>query len=190
MEQYIVIVLLIVLALLIVTFYFSSLHKSLKFKVGLQLLTAFAITFFILAIVFNLQFHKDHQKNFQINYFDELIMKFLDDNLKIFILFPQVNYFYEQLIGTNYKTPQNRNKTLENQISMLIYSRGASVIYYIMRNKNTNEYKKSIKVIEERFNQIMQSFLKSPIFKENWYIYNSRLAGEPIRAYFKENFNL
>lgn len=190
MNNIIIYIFLVILILSLIIFYFTPLHRYDKFVVALRLITAFTILFSVLAIVTNVRFHSEHSTNMQLNNFSELMDKLLDENVKIFFAHPEMNYFYDQLMGIRYYTPSTRNKHFENQISMLIYSRAASVIYYIQLNRNRDGYKEAVKVLEGRFNDVMKTFLKSPIFRENWPIYKNRLAGEPIKIYFAKNLNM
>lgn len=170
-------------------FYFSRIHQSQKFNVYLQYLIASTIFFTVFALIFQTKSQKEQTVANGINFFTNLIKDFLDENINKFIAHPEMNYYYNQLLGLKNYGSYKRNKVLENQLSMLIFSRSASVLYYIMLNRRQKINEQMNKDLEGRFLNILDSFFQSPIFRENWYVYNKKLAGDPIRIYFKKHFS-
>ena len=172
-----------------VFYYASTLHKSKKFNVYLKFLAASAIIFTVFALFFQIRVDREQTVANGIQFFTDLIKDFLDENIKLFIENPEIDYYFKQLMGLSEEMPKKRNKLLETQISMLIFSRSASVLYYIQLNERKGVNKDINIDLESRFLNILNSFFQSSIFRENWYIYNKKLAGNPIRIYFKKYFS-
>jgi len=172
-----------------VFYYASTLHKSKKFNVYLNFLTASAIIFTIFALIFQIKADREQTVANGIQFFTDLIKDFLDENIKLFMENPEIDYYFKQLMGLSEEMPKKRNKLLETQISMLLFSRSASVLYYIQLNERKGVNKDINIDLESRFLNILNSFFHSSIFRENWYIYNKKLAGNPIRIYFKKHFS-
>ena len=179
-------VIIFILALFI-GFWYSNYYKNIKFQVFLRFLSAIAIIFAILAIVIQGLNFEESLKERNTNFFSNLTKSFIHDILELFMKYPEMNYYYNDLMGykrINLNT--NRNLTQENQISMLIYAKLASIAYFVEiygENDLTNG-------IISRTNNIMKTFLESPTFKSYWEEYDKKLAGNPVRKYLKKYFNI
>jgi hypothetical protein len=162
-------------------------HKSEKFKVFFSTMSGIAILFGIFAIVIQTLSFKENVKSKDVEFFDNLTKSFIHDILRLFIENQDMNYYYYDLMGIERINSETvRNLPKENEISMLIYAKSASVLYYIqIQNEN-----KATKGLQSRFNNIMTTFLSSPTFRGYWPLYNKNLAGDPIRVYFKKYFNI
>lgn len=180
---------LIIFTIISFIFYWKgNYHKSDKFKVFFSALGGIAVVFGIFALIIQGLSFKENIKSKNVEFFDNLTKSFVHDILHLFIDNQDMNYYYEDIMGIN---PINsntiRNLTKENEISMLIYTKASSIIYYIETEKNneiTNEIQKS-------FNNTMYRYLNnSPTFKNYWKLYNENLGGYQIQMYFKKYFGL
>jgi hypothetical protein len=141
------------------------------------------------AIYLQINYHKGDTHNNEITFFTNLMKNFLDDNIKIFIKYPHMNYYYAELMGFRYNQRYKRDYMVENQISNIIFSRLASVAYYIETSSNYSS-KEDLTELQSRFDAVIGTFLKSKIFRDNWNIYKEKLSGPPIRRYMENNFGI
>jgi hypothetical protein len=141
------------------------------------------------AIYLQINYHKGDTHNGEITFFTNLMRNFLDDNIKIFIKYPHMNYYYAELMGFKYKQPYKRDYMAENQISNIIFSRLASVAYYIETSTDYSS-KEDLSELQSRFDAVIGTFLQSKIFRDNWNIYKEKLSGPPIRRYMENNFGI
>ena len=173
--------------ILIILYWKSDYYKDDKFKVFLTLLSAVAVIFGIVALIIQGLNYYDTVKQRDTQSFSTLTKEFIHDLLKWFIDNPDMNYYYNDLMGIRYITKNTkRDLVKEHKISMLIYAKLASIAYYVQ----VNEYNELTKGIISRTNNIMETFLKSKVFRGYWEDYDKLLAGDPIRKYLKKYFNL
>ena len=187
---YIFFILLLIIIILSIVFFASNLHKKDKFKSYIKFLGGMVILFTVLSISLQAQSSKEKTATDSVIFFKNLTKELLDDTFKIFIKHKEVNYYYNQLMKLNNKTPQIRYKELESQISMIILSRAASVLYFIKVNREQATIdKKSIDDLEERFLRILDTFFQSEIFREHWRTYERTICGKTLRDYIRQNFS-
>lgn len=99
-----------------------------------------------------------------------------------------MNYYYEDLMGIR-RIDDNtkRNIVLENQISMLIFSRLAKFAIFIQQS---NDKALSSK-IENWLGHVTHTFMKSPTLRNYWITeYKPKLSGPASRKYMEDNFKL
>jgi hypothetical protein len=162
-------------------------YKYDKFRVFLTLLSAIAVIFGILAIVIQGLNYNDTVKQRDSESFANLTKQFIHETLLLFIQNPDMEYYYNDLLGIRHITKNTkRNMGKEHKISMLIYAKLASIVYYVQ----VNEYNLSTKGIISRTNNILNTYFKSKVFKGYWHDYDVKLAGDPIRIYLKKHFNM
>ena len=76
------------------------------------------------AIIIQVYTYNHQRSSEEIEKYADLSKIFLDDTLDLFIKYPEMNYYYEDLMGIkSIDSHTKRNIVLENQISMLIFSR-------------------------------------------------------------------
>lgn len=178
----------IISIIILITLYWKNdYYKNDQFKVFLTLLSAIAVIFGIIALIIQGLNYYDTVKQRDSNSFHSLTKEFIQDLLQWFIENPNMNYYYNDLMNIKHISKgTTRNYTKEHQISMLIYAKLASIAYYVELNK----YGDLTKGLVSRTNHIMNTFLKSKVFRGYWKHYDKLLAGEPIRIYMKKYFNI
>lgn len=107
---------------------------------------------------------------------NNLSSEIIDNQFLLFIEYPEMNYYYKELVGIDYNLPQRRNYILENQISMIIFCRISSIVYFIDSNKNYPIIdKKTLAMFENKFLRMLHLFFKSTIFQNNFFFYEKIL---------------
>jgi hypothetical protein len=98
-----------------------------------------------------------------------------------------MNYYYEDLMGIKaIDNNTKRNILLEEQISMLIFSRLAKFAIFIQ----TSDAETSTK-IEKWMGHVTHTFMKSPTLRYYWtHKYKPNLSGPASIKYMKDNYNL
>jgi hypothetical protein len=151
------------------------------------------ISYIYLAYISNLTFAEQlistEVSNFS-TYFDRLY----NDTINIFIGYPTMNYYYNELFNNiELNINQTRNTEMENQISNIILSNIENIINYLvsfnyfkLNNKNIAD----ISTTENKLFMILTQFFKSPIFIENWKKYKNKFANSITIEYIQTNFNL
>lgn len=186
---HIIIGMIVIFALaLIMHFWAGHYYRNNKFKTFLTLVTTITSILFSSAIIIQV-FNYNHQRSAEeIEKYSELSKIFLDDTITLFIENPEMNYYYEDLLGIK-MIDQNtkRNIILENQISMLIFSRLAKFAVFIQQADDPEITKK----IDNWLGHIARTFMKSDTLKNYWINeYKPKLSGPASRQYMKDNFNL
>lgn len=179
---------LLAFGLLFTIFYwYGEYHKSDKFKVFFSALGGIAVLFSIFAIILQTLNYKENITNNDIHFFETLSRDLIQDTLDLFIENQDMNYYYNDLIGVqriNDITIRNIDK--ESEISMLILSRFASIIYYIDQENDTSR----IKSLKNRFEKVLNTFMKSPTFRGYYILYKQKLAGPETIKYFEKQYNI
>lgn len=169
----------------------SDMYKKLKFRTFFTLLSALAVLFSILAIIIQTFNYIETTNVNDTQSYNDLAEIFYNGTFKMFLDSPDMNYYFYDLLDEKHidTYSPNRNLVKEYQMSMLIFGRCVPLIFYININKNKlNGVKKG--VIIGRFNHVLHTFFKSKTFREYWEKYDRNLAGDPIRIYFKREFNI
>jgi hypothetical protein len=163
-----------------------------KFQTYVQVLIAATIIITIYSVYFQIISYKDSVNNQEVQYFDNFYKGFLDETIKFFIGHPEMNYYYDELFynKSDYEE-RERNKELESQISIIIFSRMSSIINYINTYKKTENDERRIKIIqsEKLLLKILDSFFGSKIFSEYWRTFKNGLSNKETIDYIKAHFN-
>jgi hypothetical protein len=181
----------IILFLVIISimhFWSSNYYKNNKFKTFLTFVTTITSILFSTAIiiqVFNFNHTKDNEEIIKYNETSKIL---LDDTIHLFIEHPEMNYYYNDLLGIK-KIDQNtkRNLVLENQISMLIFARIAKFAMVV----NESDDEEITKKLNIWMGHVIETFMKSDTFRNYWINeYKPKLSGPAARIYMKKYFNL
>lgn len=185
---YIYLIIFIIIVILIISnFWVHSYYKSSKYVVFLRLTQVLVSSLFSIAIIIQVINYSQEQKRELVLRYVEESKLFLDDTLEIFIAHPEMNYYYEELLGIK-KIDANtkRNLTLEHEITMLIFAKLAKWAVYINESDKEESYKSKIWL-----DRIMDTYMKSNIFKNYWINeYKPKLAGPATLSYMSERYNL
>jgi len=163
-----------------------------KFQTYVQVLIASTIIITVYSVYFQIVSYKDSVNNQEVQYFDNFYKEFLDETIKFFIDHPEMNYYYDELFYNKSDYEQReRNKELESQISIIIFSRMSSIINYINTYKKTenDERRDKIDQSEKLLLKILDSFFGSKIFNEYWKKFKNGLSNKETIDYIKEHFN-
>lgn len=163
-----------------------------KFQTYVQVLIAGTIIITVYSVYFQIVSYKDSVNNQEVQYFDNFYKEFLDETIKFFIDHPEMNYYYDELFyNTSDYDERERNKDLESQISIIIFSRMSSIINYINTYKKTenDERRDKIEQSEKLLLKILDSFFGSKIFNEYWKKFKNGLSNKQTIDYIKEHFN-
>jgi hypothetical protein len=181
----------LVVILLTITYWKTSLGQNAKFQTYIQVLMAATIIMTVYSIYLQQVTFRETTNYNQLNNFDTNFKELLDDSLKFFIDNPEMNYYYEELFYnvSNYKE-EDRNKNLETQFTFIILSRVSNIIYsyYVYGNKFSEKTDRILQS-EATLKNILDSFFNSKIFNSQWESYKQGLATPITKQYIKENFN-
>lgn len=174
--------------IIIYHFWKGSYYRNNKFKILLTVITTFTSLMFSSAVIVQVLNYNNQKANEEIDRYNSLSKVFLDDILDIFMKNPEMNYYYNELIGVKMiDNNTKRNYVLENQISMLIFSKLAKFAIFAQETHDKDISKK----IENWMGHVADTFMKSPTLKHYWINeYKPKLSGPASRAYMEKNFNL
>jgi hypothetical protein len=146
----------------------------------------------VYSVYFQIISYKDTVNNQEVQYFNNFYKEFLDETIKFFMDHPEMNYYYDELFyNKSDYDERERNKDLESQISIIIFSRMSSIINYINtyeRTENDDRLDK-IKQSEKLLLKILDSFFGSKIFNEYWRKFKNGLTNQETVQYIKLHFN-
>jgi hypothetical protein len=183
-----IIVSIIILVSILYHFWTGNYYRNNKFKILLTLITTFTSIMFSSAVIVQVLNYNNQKANEEIDRYNSLSKVFLDDILDIFMKHPEMNYYYNELVGL--QTIDNntkRNYVLENQISMLIFSKLAKFAIFAQETHDKDISKK----IENWMGHVADTFMKSPTLKYYWINeYKPKLSGPASRTYMEKHFNL
>ena len=175
-------------AIVVYWFWNGNYYRNLKFTTLLTVVSTLSSIIFVSAIYFQVVAYYKGISNEEIDHYNGLSKAFLDDTLQLFIDHPEMNYYYQDLMGKQLIDKNTkRNYALEHQISMLIFSRLAKFAIF---SQDTHDKDISAK-IENWMGHVFRTFIKSPTLQYYWTTeYKPKLSGPASRTYMKENYNL
>lgn len=181
------------LVFLLFRYWKTNIGEDEKFKTLIALFGSLSFFFTIYSFYLQNQKELEESKAQGIRFYSDSFKDIFDDTIRFFMKYPKMNYYYRDLIYNdgNYKE-EERDKTLENQITIIIISRAGPIIRYIEDYKTTNRddfYYKEILIIEDKFKSLISSFFGSKIFTENYTKVKKGLASDLTQRYIQENFN-
>ena len=169
-------------------FWFGSYYKNLKFKTLLTVITTFTSIMFSLVVIVHVLNYNTQRANEEIDRYNNLSKVFLDDILEKFMSYPEMNYYYNDLVGIKLIDENTkRNYILEHQISMLIFSKLAKFAIFAQQTSDKEVSKK----IENWMGHVADTFMKSPTLQKYWIDhYKPNLSGPASRRYMDEHYKL
>ena len=168
----------------LIVYFKYNLHKNNKFMNIWVILTGFGTLFFAYGTFLTMKINYENSLYKKDVFNKDILSNIFNKDIELFMKYPEIDYFFAQLNGLNYEKKYIRNKTLEAEMSFLIIS-NISIIIYSIHNNFTD-----FRVIKEKTNKILNSYLKSPIFLENYFLYKKLYGSDIFNSYMKENFNL
>jgi uncharacterized membrane protein YbhN (UPF0104 family) len=177
----------LIIFILIATFFvysFFNLHENNKFMNFWQILLSFGTIFFAYSTFINMQTNAQDLLYKKDTFNKSIFVEFFNKNTELFIKYPSLDYYYAELNGLKYDHKFTRNKLQETQISFIMLSTIA-IIIYTLNNNFTNMDK-----VKEKFNLILKTYFKSQIFYENYLLYKKKYGTELFNSYMHEYFNI
>ena len=183
-----IVVSIVTLAIILYHFWRGTYYRNNKFKILLTLITTVTSIMFSSAIIIQVLNYNNQKSNEEIDRYNSLSKVFLDDILETFMEHPEMNYYYDELVGVKtIDKNTKRNYILENQISMLIFSKLAKFAIFAQETRD----KKISEKIENWMGHVADTFMKSPTLKYYWINeYKPKLSGPASRTYMEKHFNL
>ena len=184
----VIIVAVILFIFIIAHFWMGSYYRNIKFKTLLTVITTFTSIMFSSAIIVQVLQYNSQKANEEIDHYNDLSKVFLDDILQMFIDHPAMDYYYNDLLGIKaIDKNTKRNYVLENQVSMLIFSKLAKFAIFAQQTADKDISEK----IENWMGHVAKTFMKSPTLQSYWVNeYKPKLSGPASRKYMEKNFKL
>ena len=158
-----IVVSIVTLAIILYHFWRGTYYRNNKFKILLTLITTVTSIMFSSAIIIQVLNYNNQKANEEIDRYNSLSKVFLDDILETFMEHPEMNYYYDELVGVKtIDKNTKRNYILENQI-VCEYEIGP------LKDKSFSKYYKDMLVLKnipnqrEQFESKMQEYLKEGI---------------------------
>lgn len=169
-------------------FWNGNYHRNNKFRTLLTVITTLASITFVSGVFFQILSYNKQKANEQIDYYNQLSKMFLDDILEMFITHPEMNYYYNELMGKKLIDENTkRNYALEHKISMLIFSKLAKFAIVSQQSQDKDVTKK----IEGWMGHIFDTFIKSPTLQYYWINeYKPKLSGPASKLYMETYYKL
>lgn len=171
--------------LLLVMAYITNIHyKNKKFNSYLTMIESCGTFILALTIIFQVIEYNRQIKNELIIKYSEYSKIFLDEILELFMQHPELDYYYNELIGSKkINESTKRNIILEKEITMLIFSKFAKVIIYVENEQHTK--------VEVWMKRVLNTFMKSDIFKQ-YYVneYKPKFTGPALKEYMNNHYNI
>ena len=170
-------------------FWQHTYYSSSQFQIFLTYMTMISTVIFSVAFVFQIVGYQKAQAEETIKTYSDISSVFFDDILKLFIEHPDMNYYYNELVGLEKISPgTKRNRTLEHEISMLIFSRLAKFTIYYQETSDKAHSEK----IYGWVTHIMDTYLEnSPTLRHYWtHEYKPKLSGPSSRKFMAEKYKL
>ena len=173
---------------LILNLYWKSrLYTKQRFKIMLPVVTTITSTLLAIAVIFQVV-NFNHQNILEeVSQYNALSKLFIDDNTQMFIDHPEMNYYYNDLMGIKpIDSNTTRNFDLERQFSVLIFARMAKTAKYLqstdneVMNEGTETYLK----------RTMDLYTRSPTFRNYYTNCYKQIAGPAGRQYMLKNYKL
>lgn len=163
-------------------------YKTLKFQTFGPYISGVATVLICFGIIFQITSYFQQAIEDKIKVYSELNQSFLQPILDIFLQYPEMDYYYNDLFGIQKMSPNvKRNINLENQISMVIFAKIAIPAVYI----ELSEDKDMVKLTNKGLKKILDTFMKSKIFVEYYKTYfKPKIAGPVVVEYLEEHYNI
>ena len=188
-----IIIIFLIFSTIIFLFYKLKLYNSEKHKSAIQLLIGLNVIFTVYVLFKSIQIHSEDIANNDSIFFDRLMNGLLDSPITIFVKYPKMNYFYDEIyngtgIGTDIGT--DRDEYLEQIITHEILNKCSQFIEYYYGHIDFSEYSEKVKLYNVKVIKIMNQHLKSNAFKKYTVNYLNDLAGPLSIKWFKEFYNI
>jgi hypothetical protein len=163
-------------------------YKDIKFQIFAPYITGVATVLICFGIIFQVSSYLQQAVEDKIKVYSELNQSFLQPILDLFLQYPEMDYYYNDLFGIKKMSPNvKRNITLENQISMVIFAKIAIPAVYIELSGD----KDTVELTNKGLKKILDTFMKCKIFVEYYKTYfKPKIAGPVVVKYLEEQYNI
>lgn len=176
---------LVINIILIVILYFVNnfLFKKINYQVFIKLMTAYATVVLALGVGIQIITYNIQKANEKIKIIDLFRNNYIINIIELFMKYPEMEYFYNELVLNKIDKNAKRNITLENQICLIIIIKTIEQINSFNIYKNLGKKDETKKVL---INFISQ-FFKSPIFRNYYYnIYLKNISNTQLNEFINK----
>ena len=174
-------------------FYKFKLYNSEKHKSAIQLLIGLNVIFTVYVLYKSLQIHSEDVANNDSVFFDKLMTGLIDSPSHIFIKYPKMKYYYDEIYNEDDGSTiyvENRDEYLEQIITYDILNKCSQFTEYYYGHIDIPSYSDKIKIYNVKVLKLMNQHFKSDAFKKYTIMYLNDLAGPIPMQWFKEFYNL
>jgi hypothetical protein len=156
-----------------------------KFKTLISFYGSLSIFISMYSLYMSINNNKLNRISSDIVYINKI---FSDIDNDIYVFFKNntsMKYYYNELYNSvSDYTEENRNIQLEKLISYKILSNAETLINYIDVFKTANGMSSELNIAEIKLKNLLNLFLKSKIFVQNWKEYSQKIAMSWTKDYF------
>lgn len=188
-----IILIIIILSLFIIipfVYLKFNFHNNESFSKILNLYGSLSIIFTVYNIYLTNKSNFYNNINNELNSLNFLLNKITENISNFFINNTNMKYYYDEIINNIGNQDENiRDIDLEEIITNNILVNIDSLINYLDAFKKMNGNNFQLIIIENKLNKILNQFLKSKIFIQNWNKYKKIFALDLTKSYIQTNFN-
>lgn len=175
----------IIFIIINIAYFFLNIELNDKFKTLISFYGSLSVFISIYSLYLSINNNKLNRISNDIVYINKI---FSDIDNDIYIFFKNndgIKYYYNELYsGISNYTEENRNTQLETLISYKILSNAETLINYIDTLKSANGMTSELNIAEIKLKNLLNLFLKSKIFIQNWKEYSNKIAMGWTKDYF------
>jgi hypothetical protein len=172
---------------IIIHFIYFTLNvgKNDKFKTLVSFYASLSIFISVYSLYLQINNTKLNRISSDVVYINKVLSDIDNDIYNFFSKNEKMNYYYNELYNgiTDYKE-EDRNIQLEKLISFKILSNSETLINYIDALKYASGITSELNIAEIKLKKILNMFIKSKIFVENWKNYSKKIAMDWTKDYF------
>jgi len=176
-----------IFAFIIIHFAYFTLNVGVntKFKTLISFYGSLSIFISVYSLYLQINQTSLNRISSDIVYINKVFSDLDSDLYDFFVRYDKMNYYYIELYnGTSKYKEEERDIKLEKLISFKILSNTETIINYVDALKRANGISEEIKIAENKLKKLINIFLKSKIFVENWKLYSKTIAMNWTKDYF------
>lgn len=156
-----------------------------KFKTLISFYASLSIFISVYSLYLQINNTKLNRISSDVVYINSIISNIDNDIYNFFSKNDKMNYYHRELyIGTSDYKEEDRNTQLEKLISFKILANSETLINYIDALKSANSITSELTIAEVKLKKMLNMFIKSKIFVENWKNYSKTIAMDWTKDYF------
>lgn len=181
---------LIIFIVSVFIFYKFKLYNSEKHKSAIQLLIGLNVIFTVYVLYKSIQVHSEDVANSDSVFFDTLMTGLIESSSRIFIKYPKMKYYYDEIYNGIYDTHADRDEYLEQLVTYHILNKCSQFTEYYYGHVDMPSYSDKIKIYNVKVLKLINQHFKSDAFKKYTIMYLNDLAGPIPMQWFKEFYNI